>query len=76
MLLTPAMWAVSTLCSTIEDSWRDCLAVLGSETLLLASVRALWSDKNLEQPLLKHIPEVAILEEEFNSFLSKADYVV
>jgi hypothetical protein len=36
MLLTPATWRMSEVYSATYDSWRTCLAVHGSETLLRA----------------------------------------
>ncbi len=36
MLLTPATWRMSEVYSATYDSWRACLAVHGSETLLRA----------------------------------------
>jgi hypothetical protein len=43
MLLTPAMWRISEVYSATYERWRACLAVQGSETLLRAYVRGLWS---------------------------------
>jgi hypothetical protein len=43
MLLTPATWRISEVYSATYERWRACLAVQGSETLLRAYVRGLWS---------------------------------
>jgi hypothetical protein len=43
MLLTPATWRISEVYSATYERWRACLAVYGSETLLRAYVRGLWS---------------------------------
>jgi hypothetical protein len=75
MLLTPATWRMSEVYSATYERWRACLAVHGSETLLRANVRGLWSVNMVNRPS-SIWGKCRIPKEQASSSRSKAEYLV
>jgi hypothetical protein len=76
MLLTPATWRMSEVYSATYERWRACLAVHGSETLLRAYVRGLWSVNMVNRRPSSIWQKWRIPKEQASSSRSKAEYLV
>jgi hypothetical protein len=76
MLLTPATWRISEVYSATYDRWRACLAVHGSETLLRAYVRGLWSVNMVNRRPSSIWRKCRIPREQASNSRSKAEYLV